>query len=205
MKRIFIALAAIMLAAGSLWGKDDEIIVTRQLTTGQRNNLPEKTITVETKRLEFNKKADLALTDAISSVMDTIAQEDYQNRTFVMLLEPKLDGEVAIAVHSDDIVTQGRQDATIYYGVIDHKRYHFVVLTSKTNKQLLEQTFKKMSKVKFVQEFEFVDFKTPNYPTNVIASWRPDKGLTWLTVIINEDSSVQYDIHDGSSSTAHHH
>ena len=187
MKRVLIALAAVLLTAGSMWGKDDEIVVTRQLTTGQRNSLPEKTISVETKRLIFNKKADAGLTDAITSMMDTIAQEDYQNRTFVLMMEPRNDGEVAIAVQSDDIVTRGRQDASIYYGVIDHNRYHFVVLTGKTNGALLDQTFKRQGKVKFVQEFEFVDFKTPNYPTNVIGSWRPGMGLKWLTVIINEN------------------
>ena len=187
MKRVLIALAAVLLTAGSMWGKDDEIVVTRQLTTGQRNSLPEKTISVETKRLVFNKKADAGLTDAITSMMDTIAQEDYQNRTFVLMMEPRNDGEVAIAVQSDDIVTRGRQDASIYYGVIDHNRYHFVVLTGKTNGALLDQTFKRQGKVKFVQEFEFVDFKTPNYPTNVIGSWRPGMGLKWLTVIINEN------------------
>ncbi len=187
MKRVLIALAAVLLTAGSLWAKDDEIVVTRQLTTGQRNSLPEKTISVETKRLVFNKKADAGLTDAITSMMDTIAQEDYQNRTFVLMMEPRNDGEVAIAVQSDDIVTRGRQDASIYYGVIDHSRYHFVVLSGKTNGALLDQTFKRQGKVKFVQEFEFVDFKTPNYPTNVIGSWRPGMGLKWLTVIINEN------------------
>jgi hypothetical protein len=187
MKRVLIALAAVLLTAGSMWAKDDEIIVTRQLTTGQRNSLPEKTISIETKRLVFNKKADAGLTDAITSMMDTIAQEDYQNRTFVLMMEPRNDGEVAIAVQSDDIVTRGRQDASIYYGVIDHNRYHFVVLTGKTNGALLDQTFKRQGKVKFVQEFEFVDFKTPNYPTNVIGSWRPGMGLKWLTVIINEN------------------
>lgn len=187
MKRVLIALAAVLLTAGSMWAKDDEIIVTRQLTTGQRNSLPEKTISVETKRLVFNKKADAGLTDAITSMMDTIAQEDYQNRTFVLMMEPRNDSEVAIAVQSDDIVTRGRQDASIYYGVIDHNRYHFVVLTGKTNGALLDQTFKRQGKVKFVQEFEFVDFKTPNYPTNVIGSWRPGMGLKWLTVIINEN------------------
>ena len=187
MKRVLIALAAVLLTAGSMWGKDDEIVVTRQLTTGQRNSLPEKTISVETKRLVFNKKADAGLTDAITSMMDTIAQEDYQNRTFVLMMEPRNDGEVAIALQSDDIVTRGRQDASIYYGVIDHNRYHFVVLTGKTNGALLDQTFKRQGKVKFVQEFEFVDFKTPNYPTNVIGSWRPGMGLKWLTVIINEN------------------
>lgn len=196
MHRVFIVLAAVTLTVASLWGKDDEITVTRQLTTGQRQSLPEKTITVETKRLEFNKKADTGLIAAITSMMDTIAQEDYQNRTFVLMMEPRSEGEVAIAIQSDDIVTRGRQDATIYHGVIDHERYHFVVLTGKTNKALLEKTFKKLGKVKFVQEFEFVDFKTPNYPTNVIGTWSPSKGLKWLTVIINDEGDTDRDVFD---------
>ena len=188
-KRFFIALMVTVLAAGSLWAKDeDEVIVTRQLTTGQRHALPEKTITVEMKRLTPSKKADPGLIDAITSVMDTIASEDYQNRTFVLLLEPKADGTVAIAAHSDDIVTRGRRnESDIYYGALEHRRYHFVVLTGKDNTALLEQTFKRHGKVKFVQEFEFVDFKTPIYPTNVIGRWTPGSGLTWATVIINED------------------
>ena len=187
MKRLLITLIAAMLVGGSLWAKDDEIIVTRQFTAGQRNSLPEKTITVEMKRLTFSKKADTGLIDAITQVMDTIAQEDYQNRTFVLLLEPQEGGVVAIATHNDDIVTHGQKDASIYYGVLDHKRYHFVVLTGKDNAPLLEQTFKRLGKVKFVQEFEFVDFKTPIYPTNVIGRWSPGSGLRLLTVEINNE------------------
>ena len=187
MQRLFILATAIVIVAGSLWGKDDEIIVTRQLTMAQRGNLPEKTITVEMKRLAFNKNADSGLVDAITQVTDTISREDYQNRTFVLLIEPRGDGEVAIAVRSDDIVTRGRQDASIYYGTLEHERYHFVVLMGKDNQQLLDKTFKRQGKVKFVQEFEFVDFPTPRYPTNVIGQWLPGGGLKWLTVIINED------------------
>ena len=50
--------------------------------------------------------------------------------------------------------------------------------------------------MKFVQEFEFVDYKTPNYPTNVIGQWSADKGLKLLTVIINEDSNGDHDAFD---------
>lgn len=179
-------MTALVLAAGSLWAKDDEVIVTRQLFMSQRNALPEKTITVETKRLAFSKKAETGLVDAITQVMDTIAREDYQNRTFVLLLEPKANGDVAIAAHSDDIVTRGRQDGNNYLGTLEHARYHFVVLTGKDNGALLERLFKRQGKVKFVQEFEFVDYPTPRYPTNVIGQWSPDEGFKWLTVIINE-------------------
>lgn len=196
MQRLFILVTAIVIAAGSLWGKDDEVIVTRQLTMAQRGNLPEKTITVEMKRLTFNKNADAGLVEAITQMTDTIAREDYQNRTFVLLIEPRGDGEVAIAVRSDDIVTRGRQDASIYYGTLEHERYHFVVLTSKDNQQLLDKTFKRQGKVKFVQEFEFVDFPTPRYPTNVIGQWLPGRGLKWLTVIINEDPNSDRDSFD---------
>jgi hypothetical protein len=193
-KRIVIVLMAALLTAGSVWAKDEEeVIVTHQLMTGQREALPEKTIQVEMKRLAPAKKADASLIEAITQVMDTIAQEDYQNRTFILMLEAKPGGEVAIAAHSDDIVTRGRQDASIYYGSLEHQRYHFVVLTGKDNVPLLDQTFKRQGKVRFVQEFEFVDFKTPNYPTNVIARWSPAKGLQWQTVIINEDTSIERD------------
>ena len=196
MTRFLFTILIALLTATSLWSKDDEIIVTRQFTTGQRGNLPEKTITVESRRLAFNKKADPGLTDAIIQVMDTIAQEDYQNRTFVLLIEPRSDGEIAIGARSDDILTRGRQDATIYYGVIDHERYHFVVLTGKDNMPLLEQTFKRQGKVKFVQEFEMVDFKTPIYPTNVIGTWSPGHGIRLQTVIINENPEADRESFD---------
>ncbi len=189
-RRLLISLVAIALTASGLWARDDEVVVTRQFTLGQRNSLPENTIVVETKRLSINKKADARLVDAIVQVMDTIAQEDYQNRTFVMLLEPREGGEIAIAAHSDDIVTHGKQDPTVYYGTMEHNRYHFVMLKGIGNEPLLEQIFKRQSKVKFVQEFEFVDYKTTIYPTNVIARWSPDKGLCWQTVTINEDPSA---------------
>ena len=187
MKRLIITMAAALLAATCLWAKDDEVIVTRQLTAAQRGSLPDKTIVVETKRLVPTKQADTDLLNAISQVMDTIASEDYMNRTFVLLLEPKADGHMAIGARSDDIVTRGKQDPSIYYGTLEHGRYHFVVLTSKENMPLLERTFKRQSKVKFVQEFEFVDFPTPRYPTNVIAQWAPGQALKWLTVVINDD------------------
>lgn len=186
-------LVAMMLTSGSLWAKDDEVIVTRQLTLSQRKSLPDKTITTDVKRLTFNKKADASLVDAITQVMDTIASEDYQNRTFVLLLEGNTDGTIAIAARNDDIVTQGSKDASIYYGELEHKRYHFVVLTGKDNQELLEQTFKRQGKVKFVQEFEFVDFPTPRYPTNVIGEWSPSTGFKWKTVTINEDLNADRD------------
>lgn len=189
-RRLLISLVAIALTASGLWARDDEVVVTRQFTLGQRNSLPENTIVVETKRLSINKKANARLVDAIVQVMDTIAQEDYQNRTFVLLLEPREGGEIAIAAHSDDIVTHGKQDPTVYYGTMEHNRYHFVMLKGIGNEPLLEQIFKRQSKVKFVQEFEFVDYKTTIYPTNVIARWSPDKGLCWQTVTINEDPSA---------------
>jgi len=186
-------LVAMMLTSGSLWAKDDEVIVTRQLTLSQRKSLPDKTITTDVKRLTFNKKADASLVDAITQVMDTIASEDYQNRTFVLLLEGNTDGTIAIAARNDDIVTRGSKDASIYYGELEHKRYHFVVLTGKDNQELLEQTFKRQGKVKFVQEFEFVDFPTPRYPTNVIGEWSPSTGFKWKTVTINEDLNADRD------------
>lgn len=190
MKRLLIILMAVSLAGVSLWAKDDEIIVTRQFTSGQRNMLPEKTVTVEMKRLSIDKKADAGLVDALTRVMDTIAEEDYQNRTFVLLLDFKDGGEIGIAARDDDIVTRGRKDGSIYHGVLDHRRYHFVLLTSKDNTRLLEQTFKRQGKVKFVQEFELVEFKTPHYPTNVIGRWSPDKGLRFLTVEINRETDT---------------
>lgn len=186
-------LVAMMLTSGSLWAKDDEVIVTRQLTLSQRKSLPDKTITTDVKRLTFNKKADASLVDAIIQVMDTIASEDYQNRTFVLLLEGNTDGTIAIAARNDDIVTRGSKYASIYYGELEHKRYHFVVLTGKDNQELLEQTFKRQGKVKFVQEFEFVDFPTPRYPTNVIGEWSPSTGFKWKTVTINEDLNADRD------------
>lgn len=197
MKRLFITLMVVLTTASGLMARnDDEIIVTRQFTSGQRNSLPEKTIIVEMKRLVPAKKADTGLIDAINQVMDTIAQEDYQNRTFVLLLEPKASGEISIAAHSDDIVTRGRKNQDVYYGSLDHNRYHFVVLMNKDNLPLLEQTFKRQGKVKYVQEYEFVDFKTPIYPTNVSGRWSPTQGLQWQTVIINEDPNADRDSFD---------
>lgn len=182
------------LAASSLWAKnDDEVIVTRQLTMAQRKSLPEQTITLEMKRLIPSKKAQSKLIEAINQLMDTITDEDFQNRTFVLLIDPKPNGDIAIAAHSDDILSQGHKDSSMMFGDLQRGRCHFVVLVSKDNGALLEQTFKRQGKVKFVQEFEFVDFRTPYYPTNVIGQWSPDKGLRLLTVIINEDPNADRD------------
>ncbi|MBR5169589.1 MAG: hypothetical protein IKW85_03385 [Muribaculaceae bacterium] len=196
MKRLLITLTAAVLVAGSLWAKDEEIIVTRQLTMSQRNALPDKTISVEMKRLAFSKKADPELVAAIFQVMDTIARNDYINRTFVMLIETKADGQVAIAVRDDEIVTRGKQEQGIYYGTLERGRHHFVVLTGKDNAKLLEKTFKRQGKAKFVLEFEFVEFPRPNYRTNVIGQWSPGKHLKLLTVIINEDPYIDRDLFD---------
>ena len=182
------------MVATSLWAKnDDEVIVTRQLTMAQRKSLPDQTISLEMKRLAPQKKADPRLIEAINQVMDTIANEDFQNRTFVLLIEPKPDGDIAIAAHSDDILSQGHKDASMMFGDLQRGRCHFVVLVSKDNGPLLEKTFKRQGKVKFVQEFEFVDFRTPYYPTNVIGQWSANKGLRLITVIINEDPNADRD------------
>ena len=187
-KRFIIAAMAVLAVAG-MSAKDDEVIVTRQLTMAQRSSLPDKTIEVEVKRLVPDKKADPGLIDAITAMMDTIASEDYQNHTFVMLLEQEPGGGVAIGIRSDDIVTKGHYDKTIYYGDLEHKRCHFAVLAGKNNQALLDKTFKRKGKVKFVQEFMFVDFKTTYYPTNVIGRWSPAAGLKLATVIINDEGT----------------
>ena len=51
MKRLLITLITATLVTGCLWARDDEVIVTRQITMAFRNSLPDKTIEVETKRL----------------------------------------------------------------------------------------------------------------------------------------------------------
>ena len=182
------------MVATSLWAKnDDEVIVTRQLTVAQRKSLPDQTISLEMKRLVPQKKADSRLIQAINQVMDTIANEDFQNRTFVLLIEPKPEGDIAIAARSDDILSKMSKDNTMLFGDLQSGRCHFVVLVSKDNRQLLELTFKRQGKVKFVQEFELVEFKTPYYPTNVIGQWSADKGLRLLTVTINEDPNADRD------------
>ena len=187
MRRLTISIVLLTLVAGSVWAHEtDEVIVTRQLTMSQRNALPEKTISLEMKRLVAAKKADQELLAAITTITDTIASEDYMNRTFVLLIEPKSGDDVSIAVNSDDILTQNRSRDCVY-GDLQRGRCHFVVLIGKDNLPLLEKTFKRQGKVKFVQEFEMVEFKTPYYPTCVIGQWSASKGLNLLTVMINED------------------
>ena len=187
MRRLSITFLLVALLAGSAWaGETDEVIVTRQLTMSQRNALPENTVTMEIKRLSPAKKADPELLAAINTVMDTVANEDYMNRTFVLLIEPKPANEVSIAVNSDDILTRYRGKDCVY-GDLQRGRCHFVVLIGKDNLPLLEQTFKRQGKVKYVQEFEIVEFKTPYYPTCVIGRWSAAKGLQLSTVLINDD------------------
>ena len=196
-KRFFIAFILLSIVATSLWAKnDDEVIVTRQLTMAQRKSLPDQTISLEMKRLAPQKKADPGLIEAINQVMDTIANEDYQNRTFVLLIDPNPDGSIDIAARSDDILSKMNKDNTMLYGDLQSGRCHFVVLVSKDNSQLLEQTFKRQGKVKFVQEFEMVEFPTPRYPTNVVGQWSADKGLQLISVIINEDPNGDRDSFD---------
>ena len=182
------------MVATSLWAKnDDEVIVTRQLTMAQRKSLPDKTINLDMKRLVPQKKADPGLIEAINQVMDTIANEDYQNRTFVLLIDPNSNGSIDIAARSDDILSKMSKDNTMLFGDLQNGRCHFVVLMTKDNSQLLEQTFKRQGKVKFVQEFEMVEYPTMRYPTNVVGQWSTDKGLRLITVIINEDPNADRD------------
>lgn len=194
MKRFLIVFTILAFTASSLLaGNNDEVIVTRQLLQGHRDALPEKTIMVETKRLTPNKKADQGLIDAIYQLMDTIAQEDYQNRTFVLQIDPKPNGSITLAANNDDILTRGVKDASVLYGDLQYNRCHFVVLVDNGNKKLLEQMFKRQGKVKFIQEFEFVQFPTPNYPTTVNGKWSTQSGLEWLNVVINEDREAMRD------------
>ena len=169
-KRFFIAFILLSIVATSLWAKnDDEVIVTRQLTMAQRKSLPDQTISLEMKRLAPQKKADPRLIEA---------------------------GSIDIAARSDDILSKMNKDNTMLYGDLQSGRCHFVVLVSKDNSQLLEQTFKRQGKVKFVQEFEMVEFPTPRYPTNVVGQWSADKGLQLISVIINEDPNGDRDSFD---------
>lgn len=186
-RRLIITFLLLSLLTGSTWAREtDEVIVTRQLTISQRNALPDNTVTMETKRLVPTKKADPELLSAINAILDSVANEDYMNRTFVLLIEPKPGDEVSIAVNSDDILTRYRGKDCVY-GDLQRGRCHFAVLIGKDNLPLLEQTFKRQGKVKYVQEFEIVEFKTPYYPTCIIGRWSASKGLRLTTVLINED------------------
>ena len=167
---------------------DFDYIIIRDAS---ENNL--KHINVRIPKRQITVVTGVSGSGKSSLVMDTIAAEDYQNRTFVLMLESKGQDEYVVAAKSDDIVTQGKQDATIYYGDVEYKRYHFVVLTGKDNKPLLETTFKRQGKVKFVQEFEFVDFKTPNYPTSVICKVVSSKIPQLQTVAINQEPDLDSD------------
>ena len=170
------------------WAGTDEVIVTRQLTLAQRKKLPEKTIQLDVKRVTMARKADTAFYNALVELLDTVAEADWSNRTFVVILDQRGD-KVKIAIHSDDILTNAAQRDG-YWGDLQRDRCHFVLLINKENQPLLQQHFKQQGKVRFVQEFEFVNFPTPPSPTSVLATWTPTTGLHIVTRAINgEDQS----------------
>jgi len=90
------------------WAGTDEVIVTRQLTLAQRKKLPEKTIQLDVKRVTMARKADTAFYNALVELLDTVAEADWSNRTFVVILDQRGD-KVKIAIHSDDILTNAAQ------------------------------------------------------------------------------------------------
>jgi len=172
----------------------DEVIITRQLTMAQRKSLPDKTVEMDVKRLASSKDCDVRLVNALSLLLDSIADADDSNRTFVVILSPHgSDGTIAVAVHSDDILTKA-EHRTSAYGDLERGGRHFVLLADDANRQLLKRNFKQHGgKVKFVQEFEFVSFPTPRYPTSVIGTWQPSGKLMLQSFVINDGDPSRQD------------
>jgi len=193
MKRtIIMTLLAALVSLAAVAG--DEVIVSRQLTLAQRDKLPAKTVEVDVKRLEPAKHADINLVNALQALMDTIGERDDYNRTFVVMIQQQGDdGTLSIAIHSDDIVSKPEQ-RDMMWGDIQRGRCHYVLLEQGGNRPLLQQHFKQRGKLKFVQEFEFVNFPTPSYPTSVIANWSPATGLNIVTTLINKGLDEAHDV-----------
>jgi len=193
MKHTFLIILATLMLALPAVARTDEVLVTRQLTMAQRKSLPAKTIELEMKRLAVARNADVDMVDALMALLDTLAARDVSNRTFVLIIQPR-DNDINIAVHSDDIVTKA-EHRTAAYGDIQRGRCHFVVLADKNNERLLQRNFKRQDKVKFVQDFVFVNFPTPVTPTSVLARWSAQGGMVVNSCVIDEGAEPE-DIQD---------
>lgn len=176
---------AALLVNPHVWSKTkkDEVIVSKQLTEDERDLLPDKTIEIKMKRLSINRKTGGRMMDDLMPVLDSIAANDYTNRTFALLLTPA-GNDVNIGVSNDDIISHGL-NKDLYFGDLEVNGAHFVVMRNSENDAVLTRSFFRNGDIKFVQEFEFVMVKKADEPTSLIARWGPTSGLKIQQLVIN--------------------
>ncbi len=184
-RRLLLVMLAALLVNPHVWSKTkkDEVIVSKQLTEDERDLLPDKTIEIKMKRLSINRKTGGRMMDDLMPVLDSIAANDYTNRTFALLLTPA-GNDVNIGVSNDDIISHGL-NKDLYFGDLEVNGAHFVVMRNSENDAVLTRSFFRNGDIKFVQEFEFVMVKKADEPTSLIARWGPTSGLKIQQLVIN--------------------
>lgn len=198
-RKLILVMLAALLVSPHVWSKTkkDEVIVSKQLTEDERDLLPDKTIEIKMKRLSINRKTGGRMMDDLMPVLDSIAANDYTNRTFALLLTPA-GNDVNIGVGNDDIISHGLSK-DLYFGDLEVNGAHFVVMRNSENDAVLTRSFFRNGDIKFVQEFEFVMVKKADEPTSLIARWSPTSGLKIQQFVINlsnepEEPALNIDI-----------
>jgi len=179
LKRL-IFFAAICAAASATINaaKPTEVAIVKQLTWAERKTLPTETRQIEIKRLVTATNADTMFLSAFVSMLDSVVQLDGVHRVFEVLIEPADDSGLKLTICDADITQNVQDKSSRYYGDWEYDRYHFAVINNPLVERLLRSTFKQQGKVKFVREYEFVNFPTPSTPTYIVAYWHADYGLS---------------------------
>lgn len=170
MKRIIIILLAAVLLAAPVAAKDDATPLVVQLLHDETDALPQNTIELHLRSLEFSKKAHPGLAQALQTLARQLSDADSYNYVYELHFTPR-DGGVDISINSLDHLSTADTRRRDYYGVWLLDRARFVVTETRENSKFLKSLFVKSKKHAITQEYEIVDVKRDNIPSNALAHW----------------------------------
>lgn len=141
--------------------------VVTQLHESQRNLLPDKTIEATYKTLEYGKNINPSTAVALDSLMQIVADNAYQCRTFELFINGDNDTVETTIIYTDPTQKDDKQQRQ---GTLIKDGRHFLVTCDKANEKWVKALFTDgRDKVKYVREFEMVEELMPQPETQVTA------------------------------------
>lgn len=152
MRKFIFVLFALSFSLISSHAADKTMSVVVQLLPDQKDQLPEKTLAMKVPVLQFSMENEI--TEAVASLMDSVAENDFTNRYFLISIQRNSDNTIIVeVVDHDPFDTQGRQ-----YSGLMLNGYQAFLLRPESAPFL---PLKKKGKVKLERVYEFVEEPMP--------------------------------------------
>ncbi|MBR5101905.1 MAG: hypothetical protein IK092_02130 [Muribaculaceae bacterium] len=191
-KILIISILSVLIAAPQfVQAKTPEIILTKQITLDEREQIPDKTMEVKMSQLKFNTKEQPALVQQLGDLLDYFADNFFANDVFAFCFA-KVNDSIVITINNCDIIDSIGTNPKQYFGDLAVKHCHFIVTQNPDCEKLFKKLFKSSGKINAIREFEYVAFKNPPYSTMAVATFGGEQ-LNINQLIINAEPPQEPD------------